>query len=193
MVAPDPAATVPARMARKDRTPKPPRQVQAPQQRRNAPASGDALKRQRMILYGIAASGIVGLIVVVAVVLLGGGGGGGGGDAAETLAAKGCTLETVKAVTNKSDHSDVPTPETKVNWNTFPPSNGPHYGSTIIYGSYDEPLQEQPTKRGRFVGLLQRAGDLGRVRLEPALVLQAHHRLLADVPERVLPSISGSP
>lgn len=143
MVAPDPAATVPARMARKDRTPKPPRKVQAPQQRRNAPASGDALKRQRMILYGIAASGIVGLIVVVAVVLLGGGGGGGGGDAAETLAAKGCTLETVKAVTNKSDHSDVPTPETKVNWNTFPPSNGPHYGSTIIYGSYDEPLQEQ--------------------------------------------------
>ena len=143
MATPGPAATVPARMARKDRTPKPPRKVQAPQQRRNAAAGGDALQRQRLILYVIAASGIIGLIVVAAVVLLGGGGGGSGGDASATLAAKGCTLQTVKAVTNKSDHSDVPTPETKVNWNTFPPSNGPHYGATIIYGSYDEPLQEQ--------------------------------------------------
>lgn len=129
-------------MARKDKTPKPPRKVQAPQQRRNAPASGDALKRQRTILYGIAASGIVALIVVVAVVLLSGGGSG-GGDAASTLEANGCTLQTVEAVTNKSDHSDVPKPETKVKWNTFPPSNGPHYGATIIYGSYTEPVQEQ--------------------------------------------------
>ena len=129
-------------MARKDRTPKPPRRVQAPQQRRSgAPAGADLLKRQRMILYGIAGSGIVALLVVLGIVLLGGGGG--SGDAQSALKANGCTLQTVKAITNKSDHSDVPTPETKVHWNTFPPSNGHHYGQTLIYGAYDEPLQEQ--------------------------------------------------
>ena len=127
-------------MARKDRTPKPPR-VQAPQQRKGAPAGADALQRQRLFLYAIAGSGILALIVVLAIVLLGGGGGTASAQAA--LTDNGCTLQTVKAVTNKSDHSDVPTPETKVDWNTFPPSNGRHYGSTIIYGSYDEPLQEQ--------------------------------------------------
>jgi hypothetical protein len=128
-------------MARKDRTPKPPRKVQAPQQRRGAATTGDALRRQRLVLYAIAASGIVGLLVVLGIVLLGGGGDSGGAQAA--LRDNGCTLQTVKSVTNKSDHSDVPTPETKVKWNTFPPSNGPHYGGTIIYGSYDEPLQQQ--------------------------------------------------
>jgi hypothetical protein len=128
-------------MARKDRTPKPPR-VQAPQRRAGAPAGADALRRQRMILYAIAASGVVALAVVLGIVLLGGGGGS-SGDAQAALTANGCTLQTVKSVTNKSDHSDVPTPETKVHWNTFPPSNGRHYGQTIIYGSYTEPLQEQ--------------------------------------------------
>ncbi len=130
-------------MARKDRTPKPPR-VQAPQQRRSsASAAGGAelLKRQRMILYAIAASGVVALAVVLGIVLLGAGGG--GGDAQSVLTSHGCTLQTVKAITNKSDHSDVPTPETKVHYNTFPPSNGLHYGQTIIFGSYTEPLQEQ--------------------------------------------------
>lgn len=127
-------------MARKDRTPRPPR-VQAPQQRRHAAAGDDALRRQRLLLYGIAGSGILALLVVIGIVLLGGGGG--GSDAQAALRSNGCTLESVKSVTNKSDHSDVPTPETKVQWNTFPPSNGRHYGSTIIYGAYDEPVQEQ--------------------------------------------------
>ncbi len=135
----DLAASIAAHMARKDRTPKPPR-VQAPQQRRSAPAGPDALKRQRTIIYAIAASGVVALAVVLGIVFLGGGG---SKSAVAALEAKGCTLQTVTSVTNKSDHSDVPTPETKVKWNTFPPSNGPHYGSTIIYGAYNEPLQQQ--------------------------------------------------
>ena len=90
------------------------------------------------MIYAIAASGVVALAVVLGIVFLGGG----GAEAASERGAQdaGCTLQTVTAVTNKSDHSDVPHPETKVKWNTFPPSNGPHYGPTIIYGSYNEPL-----------------------------------------------------
>jgi hypothetical protein len=130
-------------MARKDRTPKPPRRVQAPQPRRgpSGGAGADALRRQRLLLYAIAGSGVLALAVVLGIVLLGGGSG--TANAQTALTASGCTLQTVDAVTNKPDHSDVGSPEAKVKWNTFPPSNGPHYGQTIIYGSYDEPLQQQ--------------------------------------------------
>ena len=134
-------------MARKDRAPNPPRKVQSPQQRRSQP-SAEAAQRQKRIIYGLAASGFLALAVVLVLVLTGGGDGitGGGAsddDARATLEDAGCTLQIVTAVVNRSDHSDVPTPETKVTWNTDPPSNGRHYGQTIIYGAYDEPLQQQ--------------------------------------------------
>jgi hypothetical protein len=127
-------------MARKDRAPTPPRRVQAPQQRRTAP-NADAVRRQKMIVYAAAASGLVALAVVL--VLIFAGGGSGGSDARTALEDAGCTVQIVTAITNKSDHSDVPTPTTKVNWNTDPPSNGRHYGQTIIFGAYNEPLQQQ--------------------------------------------------
>jgi hypothetical protein len=127
-------------MARKDRAPTPPRRVQVPQQRRT-PSRPEDVRRQKRIIYGLAGSGIVALGVVLLLVLLGGGDD--SGDARSTLEAAGCTLQIVPAVTNRSDHSDVPTPETKVDWNTDPPSNGLHYGQTVIFGSYDEQLQQQ--------------------------------------------------
>ncbi len=48
----------------------------------------------------------------------------------------------MKALKNASDHSDVATPDAKPKWNTFPPTNGPHYGETALFGAYDEPLQQ---------------------------------------------------
>jgi hypothetical protein len=127
-------------MARKDRAPTPPRRVQVPQQRRTPSGPEDA-RRQKRIIYGLAGSGLVALGVVLLLVLLGGGND--GGDARPTLEAAGCTVQIVPAVTNRSDHSDVPTPEAEVDWNTDPPSNGLHYGQTVIFGSYDEQLQQQ--------------------------------------------------
>lgn len=127
-------------MARKDRAPTPPKRVQAPQQRRT-PQSPEAVRKQKLIVYGIAASGVLALGVVLLLVAFGGGGG--GGDARAALEDAGCTLVNVPGVTNSSDHSDVPTPTTKVTWNTDPPSNGEHYGTTIIFGAYNEPLQQQ--------------------------------------------------
>jgi Protein of unknown function (DUF3105) len=127
-------------MARKDRAPTPPRRVQAPQQRRT-PSSADAVRRQKAIIYAAAGAGLLALAVVLVLVFTGGSSG--GGDARATLEDAGCTVQIVDAVENRSDHSDVPTPTTKVQWNTDPPSNGPHYGQTIIFGAYDEPLQQQ--------------------------------------------------
>ncbi len=127
-------------MARKDRAPTPPRRVQAPQQRRTPP-SPDDVRRQKRIVYGLAASGLVALGAVLLVVLIGGGRD--AGDARATLEAAGCTLQIVPGLVNESDHSDVPTPETEVDWNTDPPSSGPHYQQTAIYGAYDEQLQQQ--------------------------------------------------
>jgi Protein of unknown function (DUF3105) len=127
-------------MARKDRAPTPPRRVQAPQQRRT-PSSADAVRRQKAIIYAAAGAGLLALALVLVLVFTGGSSG--GGDARATLEDAGCTVQIVDAVENRSDHSDVPTPTTKVDWNTDPPSNGRHYGQTIIFGAYDEPLQQQ--------------------------------------------------
>ena len=67
---------------KKPRTPPPPRRVQAPKTRTGSSGKGKAAAgvelgelgaRQRAILYGVAASGIIALIAVVLLVVLGGG------------------------------------------------------------------------------------------------------------------------
>jgi hypothetical protein len=75
---------------------------------------------------------------VVAIVVLTGGDG--AGDERPALEAAGCTLQSFPALPNKADHSDVPTLETKPKWNSNPPTSGPHYGQTAVWGSYDEPV-----------------------------------------------------
>jgi hypothetical protein len=124
-------------MARKDRAPTPPKRPQAPQ-RRSSPIDPAKAERQRRILYLVAGSGIVALAIVLAIVFLAGGGGDGGERGA--LEDAGCTLQSFPALPNKADHSDVPTLTTKPNWNSMPPTSGPHYGQWAIWGSYDEPI-----------------------------------------------------
>jgi len=122
-------------MARKDRAPTPPkRPVQAPQ-RRSSPASAADAERQRRLLYIVAGSGIAALVVVLGFLFLGG-----CGDKSEAavLEDAGCTLKSFPAQANTPDHTDVPTLETKPKWNSFPPTSGPHFGQTAIFGSYDE-------------------------------------------------------
>lgn len=59
------------------------------------------------------------------------------------LGAAGCTLELVSAVPNQADHSDVDDPGASVAaWNTDPPTSGPHFRETAVYGTYDEPLEQ---------------------------------------------------
>lgn len=127
----------PPPMARKDRAPNPPKRPQAPQ-RRSSPVDPAKAERQRRILYLVAALGLVALAIVLGVVFLGGGGGGGGERSA--LEKAGCTLQSFPALSNKPDHSDVPTLAMKPKWNSMPPTSGPHYGTPAIWGSYDEPI-----------------------------------------------------
>jgi hypothetical protein len=120
--------------------PKP--RVHAPK-KRGAPVD-PAAKRQRLLLYALAASGLVALgVVVVVMAATGGGGGGGGGDSAKVSAAAkaaGCTYEDVTAVGPRS-HT-VPADGRSPKWNTFPPTSGPHYAVPAVWGAYSEPLQQ---------------------------------------------------
>lgn len=60
-----------------------------------------------------------------------------------TLEAAGCTLTTVPAVANARDHSDVSSPDDVIaQWNTDPPTSGPHYRETAVYGIYTDPIQQ---------------------------------------------------
>ena len=121
-------------MARKDRAPNPPKRPQAPQ-RRSTPSAPRDPAQTRKILYLIAGSGLAALAVVLAIVFLSGG----GGEDAERAALEdaGCTLKSFPALANESDHSDVPTLTTKPKWNSNPPTSGPHFGQTAVWGFYD--------------------------------------------------------
>jgi len=89
------------------------------------------------MLYLLAGSGLAVLAIVLAIVLLTGGGDGGERAALEDA---GCTLQSFPAMANKSDHTDVPTLETKPKWNSSPPTSGPHFGQTAVWNFYDEPV-----------------------------------------------------
>jgi Protein of unknown function (DUF3105) len=121
-------------MARKDRAPTPPRRVQAPRQRR-APIKPEDARRQRLILYGIAASGVLGLVVVVLVIAFGRGG---GPDVAAVMKEAGCTLQEYPGVAR--NHINNPAAQPK-SWNSFPPTSGPHYVTPAVYDFYNDAVQ----------------------------------------------------
>jgi hypothetical protein len=138
-------------VAKKPRTPPPPRKVQAPKQRQ-APRKGIDADRQKTILYGIAGAGLVGLAVALIVIFASGGTSGGGdiGPAtdrkvARAMEAAGCTFVSKPVLPPKHKqpsgfHLDVPTLTTKVKWSTFPPSGGAHYSLWAVWGFYRQPV-----------------------------------------------------
>ncbi len=135
-------------MANKDRTPKPPQRVQAPQRRdgkgkaKQPPklggGNGNPLAGVPIWGWGVGAVAVV--AIVVGIVL--GTAGSSSADVAATMRAAGCTYRDVlpkpakKSPTNY--HADVPslaTP-TKGLWSTSPPSGGAHYGLWAVWGFY---------------------------------------------------------
>ena len=95
-----------------------------------------------LILLAAAASGLIALGLVVGFLTFmaddDGGGGGSAGEARAALTAAGCTLREVPAA-KSATHVER---DAKPKWNTDPPTNGPHYGGTIVYGIYDEPVPQ---------------------------------------------------
>ena len=102
-------------------------------------------RRRLLILVAIAAAGLVALGAVVAFLAFGtdsssGAGGNTPTGIAQTMRDAGCTFNRYPGLKNNSNHTDVPTPETKVKWNSNPPTSGPHFGQWALWGAYDRPV-----------------------------------------------------
>jgi Protein of unknown function (DUF3105) len=108
--------------------------------RKRSDSSGGIDRR----LLAIGGGAVVVLVaIVLGVVLSGGDNGGtnGEGGARTALESAGCTLKVVAALKG-ADHSITDPDGTSPTWNTSPPTSGPHYAETLIYGSYKEPIQQ---------------------------------------------------
>ncbi len=113
--------------------------VKAPKQRATQRRAEDEAKRRQTLM--IAGAGLVALVAVVGVALLLGIGGGRPSeeDARAALQEAGCTLQVEEALPGA--HSIRDPDGTSDAWNTDPPTSGPHFGTPVIWGEYEEPVQ----------------------------------------------------
>lgn len=109
----------------------PPRRVQAPK-RRDVPTGNDGWTLSIWAIpAGITAVAAAGLVVALAL-----GYGGRETDPAKVLVAAGCTFEAYP-----SQHSrHLARIDAKINYNSDPPSSGPHYATPAIWGRYPSPV-----------------------------------------------------
>jgi hypothetical protein len=123
-------------LAKKARTPPPPRRpVQAPQQR-HTPRT-EAEKRTFLYVLAFAGLGIVMLAGVLAVIAFGGSGS--SGEASGALLTTGsCTEKQFKGLPPQH----LQNPDTAVDYNSFPPSSGPHYASPAPWGVYPDSIKQ---------------------------------------------------
>jgi hypothetical protein len=126
-------------VAKKSRTPAPPRPVQAPKRRTTAaPAKTADAQRQRLILYGLAGSGILALAAVIGVIFATRAGGGADvASAKSALLAAGCTFNSYPQ--QPRNHVAL---NYKYHYNSFPPTSGPHYFQWVLWGIYDVPVRQ---------------------------------------------------
>ncbi len=133
---------------KKPRTPPPPRKVQAPKQRTQAPgrrqgvSADDLGRRHRTLLYAVAGVGAVVLIAVVVAVAAFGGGGKGVSEkqVAALMTTARCSFRTVTAYVPPGQGTHVDSLKAKLPWNTNPPSNGQHYPLWAVWGFYTQPV-----------------------------------------------------
>jgi hypothetical protein len=126
---------------KKARTPPPPRRPQGPRRRtdKGTPAADD--RRNRLILYGLAAAGVIGLAVVLGLFAFTGGSGGSTDSVASAMKAAGCTFKTYPEQA-RTPHYTTLHPAHPMKYNSFPPTSGQHYYIPLIFGPYDSPVEE---------------------------------------------------
>jgi hypothetical protein len=107
--------------------------VQAPQQR--AAPRTPAERRTLLYLLAFAALGILLLGGVLAVLAFGGGGSSASGGLIQT---KACTEESFPGL--KPAH--LSSPDAPVDYNSFPPSSGPHYQQPAPWGIYPDSVKQ---------------------------------------------------
>jgi hypothetical protein len=123
-------------VAKKSRTPPPPRKVQAPKTRTDPKKPTD--RRRYLVAIGAGVAAVVVLAVVLGVVLASGGGGGGAGDLTslgETMRAAGCSFTTV---TSSPSAQHIQSLDDKVTYNSYPPTSGHHYFQPAIWNDYSQ-------------------------------------------------------
>lgn len=133
-------------MAKKVKTPDPPRKVQAPRVRQKQPTGiggGGFAMPSTNVLIGVGLAALVALAIVLIVLLSGGGGGAGDVTAADVAKARaaveaaGGTLVERPAAAEGQHMSDA---NQRVRYQTFPASSGIHNPTTSIWGNYRVPV-----------------------------------------------------
>lgn len=119
-------------MADKPRV-KAPKQVKAPRQRADHSSDSD---RKRLLLIVLGAVGALLVAGAVAAVALGFSGG--SSSVQSKLEAAGCTYNEYPGVSRQHITNANARPK---QWNSFPPTSGPHYYIPAVYGFYTQPLQ----------------------------------------------------
>lgn len=113
--------------------------VKAPKQR-TTPGPDDAARTRTMLMIG---GGVLAALVAGVVLFAVVGRGGSGPDEESVragLEAAGCSLKVVEAL--PGTHSITDPGGTSDEWNTDPPTNGPHYGVAAVFGAYDDELEQ---------------------------------------------------
>ena len=119
-------------MARKARTPPPPRRVQAPKTRKD--------QRDRRGLWLIAGAVLVlAAVAGAAAFFLLRGGESKTESVSQAMSDAGCTYRVFEGAP-PGNHIANPAATPK-SWNSFPPTSGPHFGQWVIWGAYDEPVR----------------------------------------------------
>jgi hypothetical protein len=128
--------TIASGLAKKSRTPPPPRRpVQAPKRRADVREPGES-RRTLLYLVIFAASGIV--ILGGLLLLLGLTGGADDKGLADKMRGADCTYRTSKS----EGDSHVPDGK-KVKYRSSPPVSGDHYAQPAIWNAYDQPLEQE--------------------------------------------------
>lgn len=122
-------------MAKKPRTPPPPRRVQAPRVRHEP----DPERRKTIIYASIGGGLLLLLIVLVAFVFRPGSRSSADfADPGRVLREAGCTLRSPEGL----GQNHVDSLDAEVDYNSFPPSSGPHFFQPAPWGFYDDPLSQ---------------------------------------------------
>jgi hypothetical protein len=101
-------------------------------------SSSRAYDRRTLLAIGLGGAALVAVVAVGLAFTLGGGD---APDARAALEGAGCTLTAVPAAKPR-DHSVTKPDGTSKKWNTTPPTSGPHYAVPVVWGTYQEPVNQ---------------------------------------------------